>query len=134
MFHPERVRAIAAYARFIESALDGVDHPSPLTAHAPSDARILGSDDFAVKLLGAAWQPRSRKSLDDLIWEACQQFSVTEEALRSRNSQRTLTTARAWIAPQATITRVASLSEVARTFARSEASLRESVKRHFHKS
>jgi putative transposase len=133
MFHRERVRAIAAYARFIESALGDVDHPSPLAEHNPNDARILGSDDFAAKLLGAAWQPKSRRNLADLIRDACQRFCVTEEALRSRSSQRTLTTARAWIAYQAATKRVASLSEVARMFARNEASLRESVKRHFHK-
>ena len=95
------------------------------------DRRILGSDDFAAKLLGVAWQPRSRKTLEDLIREACEQFAVSPHALHSRSSQRQLTKTRAWIAHQATTLRIASLAETARLFHRNEASLRESVKRHF---
>lgn len=130
MFHPQRDRAVAAYARFIGEA---TDHPatSPLAECNPSDSRILGSDDFAARLLGEAWRPRSRKTLGDLIAEAVDEFSVTEEALRSSSCERRLTKARAWVAYQATTLRITSVSEVARHFNRTEAALRHGVKRHF---
>lgn len=131
MFHPARDVAIAAYTRFIDQNIVG-PASSPLAERNPNDARILGSDDFAGKVLGAAWQPRSRKILADLIAEACQRFGVTDATLRSASSQRHLTHARAWIAHQAILLRIDSLSAVARHFHRSEAALRHSVKRHFN--
>lgn len=131
MFHSERHHAIAAYARFVD---ENANQPatSPLAERNSNDSRILGSDDFAGKLLGATWHPRSSKTLTDLIIEACQQFSVAEDALLSSGSQRHLTKVRAWIAHQAIILRIASLSAVARHFHRTEAALRQSVKRHFN--
>jgi hypothetical protein len=131
MFHPERHQAINAYAHFVEQ---GLNHPSasPLIERNPNDTRILGSDDFVGKILGDAWQPKCRKTLATLVNEACQQFCVTDDALHSPSSQRHLTKARAWIAHQAILSRIASLSAVARHFHRTEAALRQSVKRHFN--
>jgi REP element-mobilizing transposase RayT len=131
MFHPDQAMAVDGYRRFVDSGV-GLPGCSPLRECNPSDRRILGSDDFAAKLLGAAWKPRSGKQLSDLIDEACQQFCVTEEALLSTSSQRHLTKARAWISHQAITLRIASLSEVARRFHRTEAALRHSVKLHFN--
>jgi putative transposase len=131
LFHPERHLAIAAYQRFIDHNV-GRPAASPFLECNPNDARILGSDDFAAKLLGTDWRPRSRKTLMNLIDEACQQFSITEDALLSSSSQRHLTKARAWIAHQAITLRIASLCEVARHFRRTEAGLRQSVKLHFN--
>ena len=128
LFHPERIQAIAAYRRFM---LAGADRVSPLIERNPNDKRILGSDDFAAKLFGEAWRPKSRKTLDDLMLEATLAFNVTADALRSRNQQRHLTRARAWLAHHAVTLRVASLSQVARLLERDESSLRESVQRHF---
>ena len=85
----------------------------------------------AAKLLGIAWRPKSRKSLEQLISEAEQAFLITPEALRSSSKQRKLTQARAWIAHQAVTLRVASLSHVARLLQRSESSLREAVQRYY---
>ena len=97
----------------------------------PNDQRILGSDDFAGKLLGAAWRPRSRQSIEELIEEAVRVFSVSLESLRSSSKQRHLTHARAWIAHRAVTLRITSLSHVARLLNRSESSLRECVRRQF---
>lgn len=94
--------------------------------------RIPGSDDFAAKLLGATWRPKSRKTLSDLTAEACHQFAVNEAALLSRSAQRQLIKARAWIAHQAITLRIASLSHVARHFNRSEGAMRQSIKLHFN--
>jgi putative transposase len=124
-------RAMGAYAQFIEANVQSTSG-SPLDERNANDRRILGSDEFAAKMLGDAWCPRSRKTLTDLIADACTQFDVPIDTLRSRSCERRLTKARAWIAHQALVLQITSLSEVARTFNRSEASLRESVKRHFN--
>jgi hypothetical protein len=92
--YAQREQAVAAYERFID---EEVRHPSlsPLLDCEGGDSRVLGSDDFAGKLLGAAWRPKSRQTLAELVAEACGRFSVSEESLLSRNSQRRLTRVRA---------------------------------------
>lgn len=129
MFHVKRERAIAAYRCFID---ERGSTASPLRDCNPNDARVLGDDRFLARLLNDSWRPRSRKTLNELIDEACQRFSVTVQSLQSPSRQRQITRARAWIAYQAINLRIASLAQVARTFNRNEASLRESVKVHFH--
>ena len=128
MFHSRRPQAVAAYSRFIA---ERVDAHSPLNECNAGDRRILGSDEFAGKLLGASWRPKSRKTLDHLIDEAADRFSISLEALRSPSRQRHLAKARAWIAHEAISLRIASLSQVARLFQRDESSLREAVRRYF---
>lgn len=128
MFHASRPQAVAAYSRFIA---ERVDAHSPLNECNANDRRILGSDEFAGKLLGASWRPKSRKTLDQLIDEAASKFSIGHEALLSSSRQRHLTKARAWIAHEAITLRIASLSQVARLLQRDESSLRETVRRYF---
>lgn len=130
MLGRERGRAIAAYRRFVEQGL-AAPARSPLDGCNPGDRRILGDDDFARRLAAPAWQPRSRLRLADIVDEACRRFGVAAGELVSPSRQRRLTQARAWVAHRALAERVASLAEVARTFGRNEASLRESVARHF---
>lgn len=131
MFHTERGRAIDAYVRFVDQAI-ARPCASPLLECNSTDQRILGSDDFAGKLLGADWKPRSRTTLVELIEAACREFSVSEDALRSPSCHRLLTKARAWVAHQAVIQRIASISTVARHFNRSDAALRQGIKHHFN--
>lgn len=131
LFHAELRTAVDAYHHFVAAAVD-TNTGSPLQSRNLNDSRILGSDTFAAKLLGNAWRPRSDKTLDNLIDDACQLFSITHEALASPSRQRQVTRARAWIAHQSLTLRVANLSQVARLFNRGESSLRESVKRHFN--
>ena len=126
MFHTELEHAVAAYRRFVTQEGSST---SPFGECNPNDQRILGSDDFAGKLLGAAWRPRSRQSIEELIEEAVRVFSVSLESLRSSSKQRHLTHARAWIAHRAVTLRITSLSHVARLLNRSESSLRECVRR-----
>lgn len=129
MFHTERQQAMDAYLRFMSQDPFQID--SPLQDRNPKDARILGSDTFASKLLGNAWRPGSSKTLDQLIDEACLQFSISRQTLLSTSRQRQLSYARAWIAYQAITLRIASLSRVAALLGRDESTLRESVKLHF---
>jgi len=125
----ERDAAIGAYEDFVRQALSDPDIRSPLEHRNASDPRILGSDDFARRMLGAQWKPRSRKSLDQLIAESCQIFAVTSAELESPRRDAKLVTARIWVVNQALEGRVASLSAVARRFNRNESSLRRSLGR-----
>jgi REP element-mobilizing transposase RayT len=130
MFHTERKRATAAYRRFIDAALhESTDFEEALRTE--TGAGVLGGDDFLGKLRNDCWTARSGKTLARLIDEACQQFEVTHLALGSSRRLRHLARVRAWIAYQAVTLRIASLSQVARAFGRTESSLRESVKHHF---
>ena len=129
MFHIDLHRARTDYDQFVHANLAA---RSPLTELNPNDSRILGSDRFATQLLGNAWSPRTRKTLDDLIDDACQQFALPRNALNSPSRHRTTTLARAWIAHQAITLRITSLSQVAHHFGRTEGALRQSVKRYFN--
>ena len=130
LFHCQRDRAIGAYSSFINAQL-GRQTTSPLVECNPNDHRILGSDDFAARMLGKAWSPRSRKTLEELIGEGCAQFGVAAEDLCSASRAATVVKARAWIASQAVKLRVASIAVVARRLRRDESSLRHGMQRHF---
>lgn len=130
VFHPELQQAIASYQQFVQA--ESAVLSSPFQHLNGGDSRILGSDTFAAALLGNTWQPRSRKTLDMLIDEACQQFATSRSALNSASRHRKLTQARAWVAHQALILRITSLAQVAYAFGRTESGLRQSVKLHFN--
>jgi len=128
-FDAQRGRAVRAYQRFIEAGVDADPAISPFDACNPNDPRILGSDDFARRMLGDEWKPRSTKSLAQLCDEACRHFAVTHEQLCSASRLATVVAARAWVAAEAANGRIASLSAVARWFGRDESSLRRAVNR-----
>lgn len=130
MFHSERQPAIERYSRFVQQ--DATLIQSPLQHRNPGDPRILGSDTFARKILGKTWQPRTHKSIDQLIDEACARFVVTRPSLLSTSRQRNLSYARTWIAHQAIVQRISSLAGIAAALSRDESTLRESVKLHFN--
>jgi putative transposase len=129
-FSGERGKAIDAYRKFVDQNSIGVAERSPLLDRNPSDSRILGSDDFARRLFGSEWKPRSRKSLDALIQDACNHFHCTSSELNSISRKPLLVAARAWVVHEAVNGRVASVAEVARKFNRDESSLRHALKRH----
>ncbi len=132
MFHAERSRAHAAYSMFIRSEVgSGQGSPAPLDECNRHDHRILGSDDFVRRIHTAAWRPRSRKSLDELMNEAVQRFGISRAQLASPGRARAPAKARAWVAHQAVSLKITSLAQVAAAFCRDESTLRESVERHF---
>ena len=129
-FGKETNNAVHGYRKFVNDGLEADLGSSPLDEVNHSDNRILGSDDFAQTLLGTTWRPRSRKSLDNLLAEACSRFNVTAEELRSPSRVGRLVIARVWIAIEAQSGRIASLSAVARCLHRDESSLRRAVEAH----
>lgn len=129
MLHVDRRQAVQAYRRFV-SACVAEAVTSPLAACNSNDGRILGGDEFARRMLGPAWRPPSTRTIEQIVDEACEQFGVTLERLRSASRERPLTEVRAWITQQTVSNRVASLAAVARYLNLDESSLRYAVKRY----
>ena len=129
-FSADRVRAIGAYQRFVTSATTADGTSSPLPKCHPDDQRILGTDDFANRVLGSNWKPKSRRTLDQLIHDACKHFHCRPDDLGSTSRKSHLVAARAWVTREAVTGRIASIAEVARRFNRDESSLRHSLKVH----
>lgn len=127
MLGSHRQRAIEAYAALVESAPTS----SPLLERNRRDSRILGSDAFAQRTLGADWKPRSRANvkLQQLIDDACMRFGVTAIELRSPSRLTDTTRARAWITEQALSAGIASITSLARYFNRDASSIRQAVQR-----
>jgi putative transposase len=130
-FGADRERAVRAYADFVRQARLTEQLGSPLAQRNPNDRRILGSDDFARRMLGAAWRPRARKPLDCLVDEACAHFAVTAAELASPSRKPRIIAARAWVANEAVQGGVASVAAVARLFGRDESSLRRALRKRF---
>lgn len=129
-FSPDHARAVEAYKRFIAQPCAVDAKRSPLEDCNPNDRRVLGSDEFATRLLGAAWKPRSLKTLEALIQDACAHFNCSASDLGSESRKPQLVAARAYVVQQAVSGRVASIAEVARKFNRDESSLRHAMKAH----
>ena len=130
MFEAQSEIAVAAYRRFVgKHDLEGAD--DSLGECNPVDPRVLGDDQFLASLGHGAPQPRSSKSLSDIIDEGADRFSVPVHALYSTRRVRNAAKTRAWIALQAVSLKIATISEVARQFGRSEGALRHAAKRHF---
>jgi hypothetical protein len=91
---------------------------------------VLGDENFAARVGTEHCIRRSELSLEDLVTACCARFSVTNDLLISPLKCRVLCAARAWIAHEAALGRVCSISAVARRLARSESSMRELIKRY----
>jgi len=130
MLHRDGERARELYRRLLD---DRINQPSaPYTDELnPNDRRILGCDTFVAHALGWSWQPKSHKTVEQVIDEACKQFSVTRVQLFALTRSRRATHARAWITHQVTQLRIASVVQIARLFGRDESALRRSVLRYF---
>ncbi len=95
-----------------------------------TDSQILGDDEFASRVAGYNWRPRSRKSFDTLIADCERRFSVSMELLGSPSKSHVLAVARAWLAHEAVSGRVATISETARHLNRTEGSIRQLMSRY----
>jgi len=129
LFAPRRAQAVAAYEDFVSRALGEKNPRSPLDERNSNDPRILGGDEFARRMLGEEWRPKSRKSLQQLIEEACRHFTVSAAQMYSGSRQPRIVAARVWVVREAVRGRVASVAAVARVFNRDESSLRRALNR-----
>jgi putative transposase len=133
MFAQDRVNAHAAYRRFIADAeIAGEIDESRL-----GQAGVLGNEDFKARVTASLADPAGpnpknpgAKSLAGLLAETCRRFDATEQDLLSEARDVHLVKARGWFARQATMGRVASLSEVARFLGRDRATLRYAMRQY----
>lgn len=129
LLSPGRAQAIAAYEAFVNEAVGETAPRSPLENRNAGDSRILGSDEFARRMMGDEWKPKSRKTLQQLIDEACLKFGIGAAQLSSQSRHPEVMAARTWVANEAMRGRVATVSAVARAFNRNESSLRRALSR-----
>ena len=121
MFGSERSRAVAAYRKFLDCAPAEIcATPTGISSwHAPE------RDPLNPPSRGSA---SGRQALPDLIAEACRRFNVDSQQVNSPVRDVYLVKVRAWIAHQAAIRGVATLSAVARALGRDEATLRYAIR------
>jgi putative transposase len=124
LFAPDRVRAHTAYRRFVESPEAPVFDESMLVARASE------RQSHQICRPGAFVAPPERQSLESLIEEGCQRFGIEVVHLSSPSRETCLVQARAWIADEALVRRIATLSEVARALGRDRATLRFAMRQH----
>jgi putative transposase len=124
-FGATRSRAMAAYRAFLEDR--AVPDWSAKLEIGPDAEDILGDEEFVRRMLPPK-ERKSQQSLDELVAEGCRQFMVAETRLASPLRDSVLSKVRAWIAAQARIRGIATLSEAARRLERSEATLRQAMR------
>ena len=122
MFNERRDAAVAAYRRFV--SCDPALIPSPFAEIRNDEFPVLGDDAFLARIARLPARGACRETLDSLLAEACAQFSVSLEDLRSLSRARRLVYARGWIARAAVERGVASLSAVARMLGKERSTLR----------
>jgi len=129
MLHRDRERAITLYRQLMDDSVgQGV---APYTDELnPNDRRVLGGDTFVASIHGLSWTPKSRKTVEQLIDEACEQFTVTRQQLLATDRCRLAAPARAWVANQAAALQIASIASVAKLFGRDESTVRKSMARY----
>jgi putative transposase len=130
MLGSDRQRATAAYESLMRSASTG----SPLEHRNEHDPRILGGDEFAQRVHGENWKPRSAAALQQVIHDACAKFGATEAELRSPSRLKNVTHARAWIMEQARRAEIASVASLAHYFNREASSIRQIARRRRSKA
>lgn len=117
-------RAREAYRLFVRAGI-GITGENWLTGH-PEEPRILGDDQFLSRL-SVRLRPRGRLTLTELIDQVCQEHSIAAAELVGPSRARHRARVRAVIVDRALRLRVASLSEMARHFNRSNTTLSKSL-------
>lgn len=124
MLGSDRARAVQNYLEFMREPADDE------AALNPSDARVLGDDDFLRSLRALRMTDRSRTSLEALIAEAARHFGVSAPEITSPCRGRNLAVARAWVAHRALGEGIANVCGIAKSLKRHEASVRGLMRRH----
>ncbi len=94
-----------------------------------NDHRVLGDDEWRDPVLGDANPKPEFESLDQLIDVVCRRYGVTEAQLATRSRSRANAKIRAEIALNAVDAGVATVTEIARRFGRSQPVISRAVSR-----
>lgn len=128
LFGGRHKRACRRYARFM-SEQQSERMLRLLRAGVSGDDRLLGDDGWTKTVLDKLDAQPVRKTLDELVRDACQRNDVTEAMLASRCRSRNHSTIRAEIALAATEQGVATVTDVARRFGRAHSGLSRTMSR-----
>ena len=93
------------------------------------DSRTLGPDGWLDRVLDNPVGQLATETLDELIRITCLRYSISERELQSPSRARNLAAIRAEIALTAVEKRIATVSEVARRFGRSQPSISRAMNR-----
>jgi REP element-mobilizing transposase RayT len=115
--------ARSRYLQLVRSADDCEWGEGSLRSH-PDNSQVLGDDEFLARVAAATGCAGPRKSLDGLLAECCERFSVTALELESPNRGGRLSAARAWLTHQAIAGRAATITEIARRLGRTDTAIR----------
>lgn len=128
LFGPTLSRARHQYQLFMQangndSLIEG------LRAGGKHDDRVFGDDSWLIRQTDKESTPISSETLDQLIKRICEQHDVVETQLLAKHGPRHLSAIRAEIALSASELGLASISEVARRFNRSQPGLSRAVQK-----
>ncbi len=95
------------------------------------DQRVIGDDGFLARVLERPVSQARFSTLDEVVAAVCGEHDIRGAQLKDATWNRRFAKIRAEIAKLANEARVATLSEVARRFGRSDAVICRSIRRYF---
>jgi putative transposase len=126
VFGSTRARALSAYEAFLENR-DTPEWASKLEFGGRA-ADVLGDDVFLARMQAVGFRAKSSETMESLVAEACRRFMIDAARLESAIRDPFLAKVRAWIALQARLRGIATLSAVARRLGRTEATIRQAIR------
>jgi REP element-mobilizing transposase RayT len=128
ILHEDRVRAMAAYRRFVDCDVNSLSSPFE---HVRLDRpEILGGDAFVERICGQLNVPMPRQSFDALVDEGCRRFDLTRLQLGSGSRNERIASLRAWVARRAVKEGIANVEEAARQLGCDSKTLRRAMQRY----
>lgn len=129
LFASRRDAARARYSEFMGATATDRWGSGLLTPNG-NNGQVLGSDDFVARIGCRSASPQPPRTLTELFDECTRRFRYSRELLVSVSRNRRLSAARAWIAREAVLSGLTTVSAVAREMGRSEAAIRRLMQRH----
>ena len=92
------------------------------------DERLLGNDDWLADVMDEEWPGRPQQTLNEIIEKICEAHAVNERALAAPRGPHLHSQIRAQIAVEAAQQGVATISEIARRFNRTQPAISQSIR------
>lgn len=125
LFGQTRRQAIRSYSQFMaETTLLSAGER---LSHGGDDDRVLGKNSWLVSILGDEYTGAPKQSLQEIIASVCAAHQVDEATLAAPRGPHRYSAIRAQIAKEAADQGVATISEVARRFNRSQSAISQAI-------
>jgi putative transposase len=125
LFGRTRRQAVRSYSQFMSEIPPSSEGES--LRHGGYDDRVLGKDSWLVSILGGEYICPPKQSLQDIVSAVCDAHQVDEASLAAPRGPHCNSEIRAQIAMQATDMGVATISEVARRFNRTQSAISQAI-------